>query len=147
MRIGKKDFSWNREDVIAKMRGRTPEPIRDHVVIIEGVKFPPKQVIASFIPMNRQNFTTQGAQRVLTKLGFECVREVRNVYGQTAWFKENQHALEAAREPEEVHKNDIEYGTETPRPVERLAALEVALATAQEAIIGLGARVRILEES
>ena len=51
-----------------------PEPIRQHMVEIDGTAYPPKQVLAEITGWPRQSFTTMEANRVLLRLGFICRR-------------------------------------------------------------------------
>lgn len=51
-----------------------PEPLREHYVVISGRRFPPKQVIACATGIDRADFTTHQARRVLRRLGFQAAR-------------------------------------------------------------------------
>lgn len=51
-----------------------PEPIREHFVIIGGRRWPPKQVLALVTGLDRADFTTHQARRILTRLGFTAAR-------------------------------------------------------------------------
>jgi hypothetical protein len=51
-----------------------PEPVRDHYVVIEGRRYPPKQVIALATGLDRADFTTHQARRILRRLGFTAAR-------------------------------------------------------------------------
>ena len=44
-----------------------PDPIREHYVIISGRRYPPKQVISSATGLDRADFTTHQARRVLKR--------------------------------------------------------------------------------
>jgi hypothetical protein len=52
-----------------------PEPVREHYVVIAGRRFPPKQVIALATGLDRADFTTHQARRILRRLGFSAARE------------------------------------------------------------------------
>jgi hypothetical protein len=54
--------------------GMLPEPIREHFVIIGGRRWPPKQVMALVTGLDRADFTTHQARRILTRLGFTAAR-------------------------------------------------------------------------
>jgi predicted small metal-binding protein len=54
----------------AVLADELPEPIRDHFVIVGGRRFPPKQVLRAVTGLDRADFTTHQARRVLTRLGF-----------------------------------------------------------------------------
>jgi hypothetical protein len=98
-------------------------------VEMNGTVYPPKQVLAHVTGWDRQSFTTMEAQRVLTKLGFVCREAGAGSDGRPAWVHATSEQLQGAS-----------------REVDRIAALEAALATAQAAIAGLDARIRALEE-
>lgn len=54
-----------------------PEPPREHYVVIAGRRFPPKQVIACATGIDRADFTTHQARRILKRLGFATARVSR----------------------------------------------------------------------
>lgn len=124
MRVGGRDFDYTKEQVEEAMGGETPELIQKHVVEMIGTIFPPKQVLATVTGWPRQSFTTMEAQRVLTRIGFKCRRA-----DQGAWVEDTGEGVD----PEGASLLD------------RIEALEAALATAQTAIAGLAARVNALE--
>lgn len=126
MIVGGREFVWSREDVKRTMRGVAPEQIREHVVEVSDEQYPPKQVIAMVTGWGRQTFTTMEAQRVLAKLGFPCHRAGVRYSRDTAWTdtEERQAGWSHGR---------------------RIAALEAAMATAQEAIASLRGRLESLE--
>jgi hypothetical protein len=70
--VGGEAFDITPEQVIDAMRGVESEPIRKHLVEIDGQKYPPKQVFATVTGRARTTFTTMEAQRVLRRLGFVC---------------------------------------------------------------------------
>src|SRR5919197_5264937 len=51
-----------------------PEPILEHYVIVRGRRYPPKQVISHATGLDRADFTTHQARRVLKRLGFVAAR-------------------------------------------------------------------------
>lgn len=61
--------------------GLLPEPVREHYVVIAGRRFPPKQVIACATGIDRADFTTHQARRVLRRLGFPAARVGRQPSG------------------------------------------------------------------
>lgn len=63
--------SWNIE---AALQGALPEPIQEHFVVINGRRWPPKQVLALVTGLDRADFTTHHARRMLTRLGFPAGR-------------------------------------------------------------------------
>ena len=54
-----------------------PEPIQEHYVVVEGRRFPPKQVLACVTGLDRADFTTHQARRILRRLGFVAARAGR----------------------------------------------------------------------
>lgn len=61
-------------DVEALARDLLPDPVREHYVVISGRRFPPKQVIARATGLDRADFTTHQARRILRRLGFAAAR-------------------------------------------------------------------------
>ena len=56
------------------MRGVAPEPLKDHFVVINRRRYPPKQVIEALTGLDRAEFTTHDARRIVTGLGFAAGR-------------------------------------------------------------------------
>ena len=59
------------------LHGELPEPINEHFVVINGRRWPPKQVVALVTGLDRADFTTHQARRALTRLGFTAARAAR----------------------------------------------------------------------
>lgn len=125
MKVGGRNFDESKESIEQKMRGAVPESIQKYIVEVNGMAYPPKQVLAHVTGWPRQSFTTMEAQRVLKKVGLACREADAHPGGRAGWVPNTAEAAE----------------TNT----DRLVALEAAVATAQEAIAGLSARVRRLE--
>jgi hypothetical protein len=51
-----------------------PDPVRDHYVIVGSRRFPPKQVLSLVTGIDRADFTTHQARRILRRLGFVAAR-------------------------------------------------------------------------
>lgn len=51
-----------------------PDPVRDHYVIVASRRFPPKQVLSLVTGIDRADFTTHQARRILKRLGFVAAR-------------------------------------------------------------------------
>jgi len=62
--------------VEAALQGALPEPIHEHFMVINGRRWPPKQVLALVTGLDRADFTTHQARRALTRLGFTAGRAV-----------------------------------------------------------------------
>lgn len=129
MRVGGREFDMTREQVESKVSGIPAEGIQKYFVEVNGVEYPPKQVLSLVTGWDRQSFTTLEAQRVLNKIGFDC-----RPAGTPPRTGVGSAARATADEPGAALAS-------------RVAALEAAMATAQEAIAGLAARLRGVEES
>jgi hypothetical protein len=67
-------YELDRRSVQAVLEGVLPEPIHEHFVVINGRRWPPKQVLALVTGLDRADFTTHQARRALTRLGFPAAR-------------------------------------------------------------------------
>ncbi len=72
--IAKQRFELRRDRVERMLRGVLPEPISTHYVVIGARRYPPKQVIGVVTGIDRADFTTHQARRVLMGLGFAVGR-------------------------------------------------------------------------
>jgi hypothetical protein len=66
--IGGMKFELTREDVEAKLRRVTPEPVRELFVEVSGNRFPIKQALSEAAGLQRGMFTSHDAMRVFRKL-------------------------------------------------------------------------------
>jgi hypothetical protein len=69
-------YNLDSRSVEAALQGALPEPIHEHFVVINGRRWPPKQVLALVTGLDRADFTTHQARRALTRLGFPAGRAV-----------------------------------------------------------------------
>jgi hypothetical protein len=76
MTVSGHQYSLDSGNIEAALQGTLPEPIREHFVVINGRRWPPKQVLALVTGLDRADFTTHHARRVLTRLGFPAGRAV-----------------------------------------------------------------------
>jgi hypothetical protein len=76
MTVSGHQYSLDSENIEAALQGALPEPIREHFVVINGRRWPPKQVLALVTGLDRADFTTHHARRVLARLGFPAGRAV-----------------------------------------------------------------------
>lgn len=60
------------------MRKALPEPLNQHYVVVGGRRYPPKQVIATITGLDRADFTTHQARRILMRLGFPAARSTKS---------------------------------------------------------------------
>jgi hypothetical protein len=67
-------FELRARDVRRAVRRMAPEPIASHFVVIDRRRFPPKQVICAVTGLDRADFTTHQARRILMRLGFAAGR-------------------------------------------------------------------------
>ena len=73
--VAGQSFDFTKEGVEASMRGVQPEAIRLHAVEVGGVVYPVKQVLERITKLDRLDFTSTTARRVVGKLGFRRFRE------------------------------------------------------------------------
>ncbi|HLM86737.1 MAG TPA: hypothetical protein VK272_11170 [Solirubrobacteraceae bacterium] len=78
VKVAKRRFELGHDAVEQKMQGRRPEPIASHFVVIGVRRFPPKQVICAMTGLDRADFTSHQARRILTGLGFAAGRQPRD---------------------------------------------------------------------
>jgi len=76
VKISGQPFDLDSRDVERVTAKVLPDPIRDHYVIVGGRRFPPKQVLALATGLDRADFTTHQARRVLRGLGFSAARRM-----------------------------------------------------------------------
>jgi predicted double-glycine peptidase len=74
VQISGQTFRLDSEAVSRQLVNILPEPIQKHYVVIEGRRYPPKQVISLVTGLDRADFTTHQARRVLRGLGFPAAR-------------------------------------------------------------------------
>jgi hypothetical protein len=76
MTVSGHQYSLDSGNIETALHGALPEPIHEHFVVINGRRWPPKQVLALVTGLDRADFTTHHARRVLTRLGFPAGRTV-----------------------------------------------------------------------
>jgi hypothetical protein len=76
--VARQRFELRREQVERTMRYVLPEPIASHYVVIDNRRYPPKQVVGVLTGIDRADFTTHQARRILTGLGFAAGRQPRH---------------------------------------------------------------------
>lgn len=74
MTVSGQQYDLDRRSVEAALQGELPEPIQEHFVVVNGRRWPPKQVLALVTGLDRADFTTHQARRALTRLGFSAAR-------------------------------------------------------------------------
>ena len=68
--IAGRRFLLERRTVEEAAIGVLPEPVREHYVVVRGRRFPPKQIMSRVTGLDRADFTTHQARRILKRLGF-----------------------------------------------------------------------------
>jgi hypothetical protein len=69
-RIAQHEFAFDAAEIVQQLRDTMPEPLGDHYVVVGGKRFPPKQVISLVTGLDRADFNTHQARRILSRLGF-----------------------------------------------------------------------------
>ena len=72
--LGGTEYRLAKSEVEEALQGAQPRPIGKYFVAINGVAFPPKQVISQALGKDLVKFTTMDATRILTALGFQVQR-------------------------------------------------------------------------
>src|SRR5580700_4249267 len=77
MTISGQQYDLDARRVQEALQGELPEPITEHFIVVNGRRWPPKQVLALVTGLDRADFTTHQARRALTRLGFPAGRSAR----------------------------------------------------------------------
>ena len=72
--IAGQTIELEREEVEGKLERVLPEPLREHYVVVCSRRYPPKQVLSEVTGLDRADFTTHQARRILKRLGFTAAR-------------------------------------------------------------------------
>ncbi len=103
VRIAGTRFVLRTGDVRRALQSVEPEPIASHFVVIGGRRFPPKQVIGEVTGLDRADFTTHQARRILMRLGFTAgrrrVRAARRLPGAASDRADANAAVAGRAEP------------------------------------------------
>lgn len=75
--IAQQAFTLDAREIERLLLGVLPEPLGDHYVVVAGRRFPPKQVISLVTGLDRADFNTHQARRILSRLGFTVGRRSR----------------------------------------------------------------------
>lgn len=78
------EFDLEARLVERSLEHELPDPVLKHYVVVRGRRFPPKQVIACVTGLDRADFTTHQARRILKRLGFVAARASRPAPGEPA---------------------------------------------------------------
>ena len=72
--IAKQRFELRRDRIEGALKQTLPAPIMSHYVVIGHRRYPPTQAISLVTGLDRADFTTHQARRILTGLGFPAGR-------------------------------------------------------------------------
>lgn len=99
MTVSGHQYSLDPRSVEVALRGELPEPIHEHFVVINGRRWPPKQVLAVVTGLDRADFTTHQARRALTRLGFPAGRAASSSKRHSPAATASPSAVSARRRP------------------------------------------------
>ena len=116
-------FELDHDEVEEAVARVLPDPVREHYVVVGGRRYPPKQILARVTGLDRADFTTHQARRILKRLGFVAARAepaaaalLEPYKGQWVALAGPLEVLVAADTPEEVlawlakHERRATYG-------------------------------------
>jgi hypothetical protein len=72
--IAHRSIVLEREAIEQELARVQPEPVQEHYVVVGARRFPPKQVLSLVAGLDRADFTTHQARRILKRLGFAAAR-------------------------------------------------------------------------
>ncbi len=93
--IAQQAFDFDANEVSRSLRGVMPEPLDDHYVVVAGMRYPPKQVIGLMTGLDRADFNTHQARRILSRLGFTVGRRSGDARSGSADRPGPHHGAEA----------------------------------------------------
>ncbi len=76
-KIAQQEFAFDASEIQQRLSDEMPEPLGDHYVVVAGKRFPPKQVIGLVTGLDRADFNSHQARRILSRLGFTVGRRSR----------------------------------------------------------------------
>lgn len=76
--IAQQRFELDDDLITRRLRSVLPEPLDDHYVVVGGRRYPPKQVIGLVTGLDRADFNTHQARRILSRLGFTVGRRSKD---------------------------------------------------------------------
>jgi hypothetical protein len=85
------EFELEPASVERTLERELPDPVFEHYVVVCGRRYPPKQVVACVTGLDRADFTTHQARRILMRLGFVAARASRPASSGSADGGEGDH--------------------------------------------------------
>jgi hypothetical protein len=73
-RIAGQVVELDRATIVRRLKRVLPEPVKEHYVVVDARRYPPKQVLSEVTGIDRADFTTHHARRILRRLGFTTAR-------------------------------------------------------------------------
>jgi len=95
--ISGQEFELERDGIEECLHNRLPDPVQEHYVVVRGLRFPPKQVLSCATGLDRADFTTHQARRILKRLGFVAARAA---HGQESDEQERGNGPQGGRQAE-----------------------------------------------
>jgi hypothetical protein len=93
--IAQQQFDFDTTEVGRRLRDVMPEPLGEHYVVVAGKRFPPKQVISLMTGLDRADFNSHQARRILSRLGFTVGRRSRGTQPASSARRGPHHGREA----------------------------------------------------
>jgi hypothetical protein len=75
--ISGQQFELDAAEVERCLSNLLPDPVYEHYVVVRGRRYPPKQALSCVTGLDRADFTTHQARRILKRLGFVAARRDR----------------------------------------------------------------------
>lgn len=72
--MAQREFAFDSAEIERRVRDVMPDPLDEHYVVVAGRRFPPKQVIGLVTDLDRAEFNSHQARRILSRLGFSVGR-------------------------------------------------------------------------
>lgn len=91
--IARRRYALDPTAIADAVRTLQPEPLQAHFVVIDGRRFPPKQVLSEVTGLDRADFTTHQARRILGNLGFAVGRRPRAADRQSSSLGDREPAM------------------------------------------------------
>jgi len=94
--VAQREFALESGEVERRLSDVLPDPLGEHYVVVGGRRFPPKQVIGLVTGLDRADFNTHQARRILSRLGFTVGRRSRRPHSSAGPDRPGPHHGEEA---------------------------------------------------